>query len=243
MPVQGSVVNAIVIIGGALLGMLIKGKLSERFKAIITQALGLSVIVLGLSGSLSAIFRVASDGTLESKDIMLMIICLVVGSIIGEAIDIEQKLNRFANFIQKKFSGLGGDFSEGFVTATLLFCVGALAIVGSLEEGLTGNADKLYAKSMLDGTSSFIFSTTMGIGVLFAAIPVLLYQGSITLLAGFLKPLLTPEVISQMSLVGNILILGIGLNILEIRTIKVANMLPAIFLPIVYYLLRIFFHF
>ncbi|OPZ86825.1 MAG: putative membrane protein YdfK [Firmicutes bacterium ADurb.Bin419] len=243
MLVQGSIVNAIVIICGSLLGMLIKGKLPERFKEIITQALGLSVIILGLSGSLSSIFRVASDGTLESKDIMLMIICLVLGSIIGEAIDIELKLNRFADFIQKKFSGLGGNFSEGFVTATLLFCVGALAIVGSLEEGLTGNADKLYAKSMLDGTSSFIFSTTMGIGVLFAAIPVLLYQGSITLLAGFLKPLLTPDVISQMSLVGNILILGIGLNILKIRSIKVANMLPAIFLPIVYYLISILFHF
>ncbi len=244
MPVQGSVVNAVVIIGGALLGMLIKGKLSERFKTIIMQALGLSVIIIGLSGTLSAIFRVASDGsgTLESKDIMVMIICLVLGAIIGEAIDIEQKLNRFAEFIQKKLPGSGGNFASGFVTATLLFCVGAMAIVGSLEEGLNGNADTLYAKSMLDCISAFIFSATMGIGVLFSAIPVLLYQGSITLLAGILKPLLTTEVISQMSLVGNILILGIGLNILEIRIIKVANMLPAIFLPIVYYLIRILFH-
>lgn len=242
MLVQGSVANAAVIIGGALLGMLIKGKLSERFKTIIMQALGLSVIIIGLSGTLSAIFRVASDGKLENKDIMVMIICLVVGSIIGEAINIEQKLNRFAEFIQKKLPGSGGNFSVGFVTATLLFCVGAMAIVGSLEEGLTGNADTLYAKSILDCISSIIFSATLGIGVLFSAIPVLLYQGSITLLAGSLKPLLTPEVISQMSLVGNILILGIGLNILEIRSIKVANMLPAVFLPILYYLIRILFH-
>ncbi len=242
MLVQGSVVNAVVIIVGALLGMLIKGKLSERFKAIIMQALGLSVIIIGLSGTLSAIFRVASDGTLENKDIMVMIIYLVAGSIIGEAIDIEQKLNRFAELIQKKLPGSGGNFSVGFVTATLLFCVGAMAIVGSLEEGLTGNADTLYAKSILDCTSSIIFSATMGIGVLFSAVPVLLYQGSITLLAGSLKPLLTPEVISQMSLVGNILILGIGLNILEIRSIKVANMLPAVFLPMLYYLIQILFH-
>lgn len=239
MLVQGSVVNAVVIIVGALLGMLIKGKLSERFKAIIMQALGLSVIIIGLSGTLSAIFRVASDGTLENNDIMVMIIYLVAGAIIGEAIDVEQKLNRFAEFIQRKLPGSGGNFSVGFVTATLLFCVGAMAIVGSLEEGLTGNADTLYAKSILDCTSSIIFSATMGIGVLFAAVPVLLYQGSITLLAGSLKPLLTPEVISQMSLVGNILILGIGLNILEIRSIKVANMLPAVFLPILYYLIRV----
>lgn len=239
MLVKGSVVNAVVIILGALLGILIKGKLSERFKSIVMQALGLSVIIIGLSGTLSAIFRVVSDGTLENKDIMFMIICLVVGSIIGEAIDVEQKLNRFAEFIQNKLPGSGGNFSVGFVTATLLFCVGAMAIVGSLEEGLTGKVDTLYAKSILDCTSSIIFSATMGIGVLFSAVPVLLYQGSITLLAGTLKPLLTPDVISQMSLVGNVLILGIGLNILEIRTIKVANMLPAVFLPIIYYLVRI----
>ncbi|HHV28191.1 DUF554 domain-containing protein [Acetivibrio mesophilus] len=238
MLAQGSVVNAVVIIAGALLGMIIKGKLSERFKVIIMQALGLSVIIIGLSGTLSAIFRVSSDGTLENKDIMIMIIFLVVGSIIGEAINIEQKLNRFAEFIQKKIPGSGGNFSVGFVTATLLFCVGAMAIVGSLEEGLTGNADTLYAKSILDCISSFIFSATMGVGVLFSAIPVLLYQGSITLFAGALKPMLTPEVISQMSLVGNVLILGIGLNLLEIRSIKVANMLPAVFLPILYYLIR-----
>ncbi|HEY9060652.1 MAG TPA: DUF554 domain-containing protein [Pseudobacteroides sp.] len=242
MPVQGSVVNAVVIIGGALLGMLIKGKLSERFKSIIMQALGLSVIIIGLSGTLSAVFRVASDGKLESKDIMVMIICLVVGSIIGEAIGIEQRLNRFAEFIQKKLPGSGGNFSEGFVTTTLLFCVGAMAIVGSLEEGLNGNTNTIYAKSILDCISAFIFSATMGVGVLFSAIPVLLYQGSITLLAGYLKPLLTPEVINQMSLVGNILILGIGLNILEIRSIKVANMLPAVFLPIAYYLIRMLLH-
>lgn len=242
MPVQGSVVNAVVIIGCALLGMLIKGRLTERYKTIIMQALGLAVIIIGLSGTLSAVFRVVSDGKLESNGIMIMIIFLVVGSIIGEAIGIEQKLNRLAEFIQKKLPGSGGNFSAGFVTATLLFCVGAMAIVGSLEEGLNGNADTLYAKSILDGISALIFSATMGVGVLFSAIPVLLYQGSITLLAGFLKPLLTPEVIGQMSLVGNILILGIGLNILEIRSIKVANMLPAVFLPIVYYLIRMLLH-
>jgi uncharacterized membrane protein YqgA involved in biofilm formation len=239
MLAKGSIVNAVAVIAGALLGMLIKGKLSERFKTIIMQALGLAVVIIGLSGTLSSIFKVSSDGALENNNIMIMIIFLVLGSIIGEAIDIEKKLNRFADFVQKKLPGSEGNFSVGFVTATLLFCVGAMAIVGSLEEGLTGNGDTLYAKSILDGTSSIIFSATLGIGVIFSAVPVLLYQGSITLLAGTLKPLLTPEVINQMSLVGNILILGIGLNILKIRTIKVGNMLPAVFLPIIYYLIRI----
>lgn len=238
MPVQGSIVNAVGIIGGALLGMIIKGRLSERFKAIIMQALGLSVVIIGLSGTLSAIFRVSSDGTLESKDIMIMIIYLVVGAIIGEAIKIEENLNRFADFIQKKLPGSGGNFSVGFVSATLLFCVGAMAIVGSLEEGLTGNAGTIYAKSILDSISSIILGATMGTGVLFSSIAVLVYQGSITLLAEVLEPLLTPEVISQMSLVGNVLILGIGINLLEIRKIKVANMLPAVFFPIAYDLIR-----
>jgi len=239
MLAQGSVVNAVAVIGGALVGMIVKGKLSERFKSIVMQALGLSVFIIGLSGTLSAIFKVSSDGTLESRDIMEMIIFLVVGSLIGEAINIEKRLNRLAELIQNKLPSSGGNFSVGFVTATLLFCVGAMAIVGSLEEGLTGNADTLYAKSILDCISSIIFSSTMGIGVLFSAIPVLVYQGSITLLAKFLEPMLTTEVISQMSLVGNVLILGIGLNLLEIRSIKVANMLPAVFLPIIYYLIGI----
>lgn len=239
MLVQGSVINAVGIVGGALLGMIIKGRLSERFKTIIIQALGLSVVIIGLTGTLSAIFKVSADGTLESNDIMVMIIFLVVGAIIGEAINIEKKLNGFAEFIQKKLPGSGGNFSVGFVTTTLLFCVGAMAIVGSLEEGLTGNANTLYAKSILDSISSIIFSASMGIGVLFSAIPVLVYQGSITLLAEFLEPMLTPEVINQMSLVGNVLILGIGINLLEIRNIKVANMLPAVFLPIFYYLIRV----
>jgi hypothetical protein len=242
MPVRGSVVNAAVIIGGALLGMLIKGRLSERFKTIVMQALGLSAIIIGLSGALSALFSVAPDGRLESNGIIVIIICLVLGSIIGEAIGIEQKLNRLADCIQRKLPGPEGNFTAGFVTATLLFCVGAMAIVGSLEEGLKGNAGTLYAKSVLDCVSALVFSATMGIGVLFSAIPVLLYQGSITLLAGYLKPLLTPEVISRMSIIGNILILGIGFNILEIRIIKVANMLPAIFLPVACYLIKILLH-
>ncbi|HPX91620.1 MAG TPA: DUF554 domain-containing protein, partial [Spirochaetota bacterium] len=127
-------------------------------------------------------------------------------------------------------------FSEGFVTASLLFCVGAMAIVGSLEDGLTGERGTLYAKSILDGISSVIISSTLGIGVAFAAIPILLYQGAITLLAGSIRQWLTPDVISQTSLVGSILILAIGINLLEIKKINVANLLPAIFVPFFYYL-------
>jgi len=238
MLAQGSIVNACAIIGGALVGMIIKGRLSERFGTIIKQALGLSTVFICLSGTLSSIFKVSNDGKIESNHIMPMIIFLVIGSVIGEAINIEEKLNRLAEFIQKKIPGSGSNFSTGFVSATLLFCVGAMAIVGSLEEGLTGNANTLYAKSILDCISSIVFSATMGIGVLFSSVAVFLYQGSITLLAEFIEPMLTAEVINQMSLVGNVLIFGIGINLLEIRSIKVANMLPAVLMPIVYYLIR-----
>lgn len=242
MIIQGSIINAGLIILGSLLGIIIKDKLKDRFKTIIMQSLGLAVIIIGLSGTLSSVFSISKSGKVETNFIMLMIICLVLGSILGEAIGIEQKLNSIANKIQNKFPSKLGNFSEGFVTATLLFCVGAMSIVGSLEEGLNGNANTLYAKSILDCISSFIFSATLGVGVFFASIPVLLYQGTITILAEYLKPLLTAEVISQMSLIGNVLILGIGINILEIKNIKVANMLPAIFLPIVYYIIKSFLH-
>jgi uncharacterized membrane protein YqgA involved in biofilm formation len=140
-------------------------------------------------------------------------------------------------FQSKVSKGGGGNFAQGFVTASLLFCVGAMAIVGSLEDGLTGDAGTLLAKSILDGVSAVIFAATMGIGVVFSAIPVFIYQGAITLLAGFIKPFLTDMVISQTSLVGSILIIGIGFNMLELKKFKVGNMLPAIFIPIIYYIL------
>ena len=126
--------------------------------------------------------------------------------------------------------------SAGFVTTTLLYCVGAMAIVGSLESGLTGNHNTLFAKSTLDGIAAIIFSSTMGIGVLFSSVSVLLYQGAITLAAGYIKPFLIPEVIAQMSSVGGLLIVGLGINMLGTHKIKVGNMLPAVFIPLIYYI-------
>ena len=163
-----------------------------------------------------------------------MILCVVAGGIIGEALDIEKALEKMGDWFQSRFAKGESTFAEGFVTASLIYCVGAMAIVGSLDDGLTGNIQTLLAKSILDGVSAIVFASTLGVGVVFSAIPVLFYQGSITLLAGVLKPWLTPEVISQMSTVGSLLIMGIGFNILEIKRIKVGNMLPAIFMPLLY---------
>ena len=232
----GTVVNAGAVIVGGLAGTVIKKGLPERYKNIVMQALGLSVLFIGISGALQGIYKVLGNGSLDRQFIMTMIFSLVIGGVIGELINIESKLERLGSWFQSKFSKNGGNFAEGFVTASLVYCVGAMAIVGSLEDGLTGNPKTLFAKSILDGVSSVVLGATMGYGVPFSAIPILIYQGAITLLAGFVKPWLTDAVTAQMSLIGSILIFGIGINLLEIKKIKVGNLLPAIFLPVVYFL-------
>jgi len=232
----GTIVNAVAIIAGGLAGIFIKKGLPERYKSIVMQAIGLSVLFIGISGALQGIFTVIDNGRLDTRYIMTMIFSLVAGGIIGELINIERKLEQLGNWFQNRLFKNGGNFAEGFVTASLVYCVGAMAIVGSLEDGLSGNPKTLFAKAILDGVSSVVFAATMGYGVPFSALPVFLYQGSITLAAGLIKPLLTDAVISQMSLVGSVLIFAIGLSMLDIKKIKVGNMLPAIFLPVVYYL-------
>lgn len=232
----GTIVNAGAVIAGGLAGIFVKKGLPERYKNIIMQAIGLSVLFIGISGALQGIYKVIENGMLDRQYIMTMIFSLVIGGIVGEWINIENKLERLGVWFQKKFSKNGGNFAEGFVTASLVYCVGAMAIVGSLEDGLLGNPKTLFAKSILDGVSSVVFGATMGYGVPFSAIPILIYQGAITLLAGFVKPWLTGAVTAQMSLIGSILIFGIGLSLLGIKKIKVGNLLPAIFLPIIYYI-------
>ncbi len=233
----GTVVNAAAIIAGGITGALLRSGLPERFRDTVMQALGLSIIMIGLSGALQGIYVVTASGKLSREYIMLMIFSLVGGAIIGELLNIEDKLEKLGLWIQKKYLKNSGNFAEGFVTASLVFCVGAMAIVGSLEDGLTGDRGTLFAKAVLDGVISVIFAATLGIGVAFSAIPVFLYQGLITLTAGFIKTWLTDSVISQTSLVGSILIIAIGINVLELKRIKVGNLLPAVFIPFVYYLI------
>ena len=232
----GTIVNVIAVVTGAVVGILIRSGLSEKIKNIIMHAVGLAVLIIGLSGALQGLFTVAGDG-LDRQFIMLMIASLMIGGITGELLQIETRLERIGEWFQSRFSQSESTFARGFVTAGLVYCVGAMAIVGALEDGLTGDATILFSKSILDGVSAVIFAATMGIGVALSALPVLVYQGGITLLAGVLRPFLTATVISQMSLVGGVLIFAIGLNILEVTRIKVGNLLPAVFVPLVYYML------
>ena len=219
----GTIVNSVVIILGSIFGIIIKQGIKDHYKKTIMDGVGLSVIIIGIIGAI------------KTENTILVIISVVLGSLIGEIIGVEKKLNSLGDKMEKRFGKGDSNFSKGFVTASLVYCVGAMAIVGSLESGLLNDHKTLFAKSILDGISSIIFASTLGIGVAFSAIAVLIYQGLITILATYLKDLLTPEVILEMSAVGGILIMAIGINILELKKIKVGNMLPAIFIPLIYY--------
>ncbi len=224
----GTIVNGLAIIAGSLLGLFFSKGIPDHYKEIILSAIGLSVILIGVKSAL------------VSDSLMVIIFSLILGALIGEGLKIEKKLADLGDFFESRIAAKSSDsssFSRGFVTASLVFCVGSMAIVGSLESGLTGNHQTLFAKSVLDGVTSIIFASTMGIGVMFSSVAVFLYQGIITLTAVFMKNILVTETIEQMTSVGGMLIVAIGFNMLKITTIRVGNLIPAIFLPLVYYVL------
>ena len=229
----GTIVNALAIIGGSLIGLLLNKGIPETYKNIVMSGVGLSVVLIGMKSALS------------SDSIMVVIFSVILGAVIGEFLKIEEKLERLGSFLEGRVASKSSEqssFARGFVTASLVFCVGSMAIVGSLESGLTGSHQTLFAKSVLDGVTSLIFASTLGLGVLFSSLAVFVYQGLITLLAVFLKAYLVTETISQMTSVGGLLILAIGFNMLGITSIRVGNLLPGIFLPLFYFSLqRLFF--
>ncbi len=225
----GTWVNVGAIILGSLLGL----KLSHAFKAstqnAIMNALGLIVIIIGI------------DGALKTENMMLVIISLVLGTLIGVAFKIEDKLDALGNLLENKMKSSDSNLSAAFIQSTLIYCVGAMSIVGALESGITGNHNTLYAKSMLDGISSIIFASTLGIGVIFSSISVFFYQGSMTLFSGLIAPLLSNSLILEISAIGGVLIFAIGINMLEIKKLSIANMLPSMLIPIIYFLLQALF--
>ena len=225
---KGTIVNIIAIIVGSAIGFILKNKFPEKVNNIIMHALGLCSLLIGMQMAL------------KTDNILLVIFSLVIGGIVGELIGLEDGLEKIGKKMRTKFSGKTSSkrFVEGFITASLLFCVGSMAIVGSLQEGLNGNPEILYTKSLLDGITSIAFSAAMGLGVMFSAIPTFLYQGGITLLAHLIRDFLTLEVINEITGVGGILVLGIGLNLLELKKIKVGNLLPS--LLIVFLLAQLF---
>ena len=218
----GTVVNALAIIAGSLIGLIFRGGIPEKYSRTIMQAMGLVVILIGLQAAI------------KTDAILVVIISLGVGTLLGELMRIEDRLEQLGQLLERRFSKSGGSFAKGFVATSLLFCVGAMAIVGALESGLAGNHQTLFAKSVIDGITSIVFASTMGIGVLFSALSVFVYQGAITLSASYVKSFLVPEVVGQMSAVGGLLIVAIGISILDIQKLRMGNMLPAIFMPLIY---------
>lgn len=225
MVLLGTLVNGIAIVIGAWLGIRLKS-ISNDMKETVMKAIGLAVIVLGFTMAL------------EGQEFLLIIFSLAIGGVIGERWNIEGKLNEAGGWIERRMKKqTEGQLAEGFVSATLLFVVGAMAIIGALDSGFRQDHSVLLTKSVLDGFSSIIFAATMGIGVMFSAIPVVLYQGSIALAATFILQWLPEEwidmIISEITAVGGIMIIGIGLNLLGIPKIRIANLLPAIILTVI----------
>lgn len=221
----GTLINCAAIVAGSLLGLLFRKGMNKRISDTVMQGVGLCVILIGLTGAL------------KTENTLLMILSTVIGGVVGSLIDIDDKMNRLGEFAQRKLSREGEDntFAQGFVTASLVYCVGAMAVVGALDSGIRGDHSTLIAKAALDGITAIVFAGSLGIGVMLSAVPVLIYQGAIALLGTAIAPLLSDIVVQEMSAVGGLLIVGIGVNMLLNQKIKVANLLPAILIPFIYY--------
>ena len=217
----GTIVNTLAIIAGAMIGVIAKKAIPQRMGDLVMSAIPIVVMVLGVQ------FGIASS------NILIVIVSLVVGGIIGEWIDIDRRLDDFGVSIQSRMKGGDSNFSAAFVSTTLIYCVGSMAILGSIESGINGNHTILYTKSLMDGISAIFFASTLGAGVIFSGISVFIYQGILTVLAGYIGPYLSPEVVTEMSASGGILLIALSFTILGIKKIKVANLLPAIFLPVI----------
>lgn len=235
----GTIANVAAVLVGSGLGMLFKGGLKQRYQDIMMQALGAAVIFIGAAGALKGMLTIKGN-ILETGGTMVLIFALVAGSLLGEWINIEKWMERFGEWIKRKTSGRDDPrFVEGFVTASLVICVGAMAIVGALQDGLTGNASMLYSKAVLDAVIVLVFASTLGKGVIFSAIPVGILQGSITLFAGVIAPVMTDQMIGNLSFVGSVLIFCVGVNLAFGNKFRVGNMLPSLLFVVIYGLLPI----
>ena len=220
-----TVINVILIFIGSMLGLLFKNKINQKFSDALVTGIALCVIVIGISSAI------------KTENMILVIISMLIGIALGEAIDIEGKLNSFGDNINAKFKNGNGTsrFTECFVTSTLLFCVGSMAITGSMEAGINKDYTIILSKSINDGITSITFAATMGLGVLLSSVSVFVYQGAITLIAMFAGNFMSPEMINEMSAVGGVINIALALNMLEIKKLRVGNMIPAIFIPAIYY--------
>ena len=230
----GTIVNVAAIVVGGCLGTFMRGGLKEHYQTALTRTLGLATMFIGIAGALPGMLEVV-DGQLVGKDTLGIILSLALGTLIGEFLDFDGLLERLGRWLKERAARSDdARFVEGFVTASLVVCVGAMAIVGSIQDGLTGNPTTLYTKSILDFTIVMVFASTYGRGAIFSALPVGVLQGSVTLLAGLVAPVFTPAVVANLSFLGSILIFCVGVNLVFENRFRVANMLPALVLGGIY---------
>lgn len=220
----GVFINGLAIAIGSLIGILLRN-ISEEMKETVTKGIGLGVVVLGIQMAI------------PTQSFIVIMISLSIGALIGEALKIETLMNRFGLFLQKRFSKSESNFAEGFVTASLIFVIGSLGIIGAIQSGVSGDHETLLTKAVMDGFMAIMLTASFGYGVLFSSIPVVLYQGSIAILANFLVQLVLPsfmdELMNEISAIGGLMILGIGLNLLQLTKLRVSNFLPGIVVLII----------
>ena len=233
----GTIVNAVAIVVGSLIGLLFKRGIPERINTAIIKAEGIAILVIGLNGVLTAMLTVSAGGKLQADGAVLLLISLAVGCVVGELLRIEDRLNNLSNALERKLKAT--NFAKGFITASLVYVIGAMGIVGAINDGLTGDSTVLFTKALLDGITSIVLASTFGSGVAFSAIPVFVYQGVIAMLARFIAPYATDEPIRLLSMVGYALVMTIGFNFLADTKVRVANLLPALVIPILYYVFLI----
>ncbi|QWK09555.1 MAG: DUF554 domain-containing protein [Thermoflexus hugenholtzii] len=217
----GTLINVATVVAGSGAGLLVGSRLPERIRQTVLSGLGLMTLVIGMSMAL------------QTRNPLLMLASLLLGGVIGELLGLEERLQALGRSLETRVSGHSGEgsaFVKGFVTASLVFCVGPMTILGSIQDGLTGNYTLLAIKATLDGFASLAFSASLGIGVMFAALTVLIYQGALTLGAGLVKAVLTEAMITEMTAVGGTMILGIGLLLLDLKRVRVASFLPGLFI-------------
>jgi len=236
MTAIGTLANTGAIIAGGLIGLVCGGRLTERYQKTIVSGMSVCVMFVGVAGTLQEMLHANAEGRLVSHGGLMLVVSLAVGAVLGEWWNLEDKIERFAKWLRRvSHNEHDGSFVNAFVVSSLTMCVGAMAIVGSIEDGLRGNPSILYLKSVMDGVITVVFVTSLGRGALFSALPIFLYQGSITLGSKMLAPAFTPEAMSNLSYVGNLLIFCVGWNLLNPdKKIRVANMLPALLIALVW---------
>lgn len=235
----GTIINVITVILGGTVGLLLKKSIKSEIMDNVMKAEGVAVLIIGMNGVLTNMLSVGEDGKIVENGGLVLLISLALGAFVGEIIKLDDRINGLGGWVEKRIKSDG--FSKGFVSAFIIFCVGSMSIIGSINDGLSGDSSVLIVKSTLDFITAMVLASTMGIGVIFACVPLFVYQGLISLFASFIKPVIEnyPDMMIQFSMVGYAIIMCIGINFIAGQKIKTANLLPAMLVPVLYNLLKI----